>query len=224
MGRTRSFRAFTLVELLIGIGIIALLIGILLPTLARAQAQARSVACRSNLRQIAMAAQMYAQEQKVYVGYIATPLLDRKMALYPYLRQGKSNSDVSVTHIWHCPSNRNPDIEASYGFNANLNFAKLSRIRKWSETVAVVDGGILDTRQPTLITHCWPPSRLTGSNAVRPNPRHINQAVNVAMADGHVEAMQMVEPFYPGLPGQWFGNGVTDPTDPEYKDHLWDLR
>jgi len=57
-------RAFTLVELLVVIGIIALLVAILLPALNQAREQARRVICTSNVRQLTAAWLMYANEHK----------------------------------------------------------------------------------------------------------------------------------------------------------------
>ena len=54
-------KAFTLIELLVVIAIIALLLGILMPALARTRSQAKSLFCMNNLRQMALAADAYTQ-------------------------------------------------------------------------------------------------------------------------------------------------------------------
>jgi len=71
----RERRGFTLIELLVVMVIIALLVGLLLPALARAKEEARKTQCRSNLRQIGLAIEMYANDNGGYM-----PGLDGSMA------------------------------------------------------------------------------------------------------------------------------------------------
>src|SRR5262245_66042620 len=58
----RYGRAFTFLDLLVSMAVIAVLIGILLPTLASVNETARRVACQSNIRQIGLGVVMYADD------------------------------------------------------------------------------------------------------------------------------------------------------------------
>jgi prepilin-type N-terminal cleavage/methylation domain-containing protein len=64
MSHAHRTRGFTLVELLVVIGIIALLISILLPSLNRARETANRVKCGSNMRQVGQAMLLYANENR----------------------------------------------------------------------------------------------------------------------------------------------------------------
>ncbi len=85
--RKPSVKAFTLVELLVVIGIIALLVSILLPALMTARRQANTVQCAANLRQVCTALLTYASEYKgAFPPYITNPFTN---TWYDYDRAGK---------------------------------------------------------------------------------------------------------------------------------------
>ncbi len=76
MNRRSRHLGFTLIELLVVIAIIIVLISILVPALANAREQSKSIYCRTNLRQFAQAAHIYALENQEYLplGYLPNPV------------------------------------------------------------------------------------------------------------------------------------------------------
>ncbi len=92
--------AFSLIELLVVMGILGILAGMLLPVLSNMVERRRRVVCVNNLSQIAKATQVYANENDGY----APNMLLATHGLLPYL-QLKSVDDLNNTrHVFYCPS------------------------------------------------------------------------------------------------------------------------
>lgn len=120
---SEQLAAFTLVELLVVIGIIAVLIGILIPTLGRARESAKRTTCASQLRQLVAGCVMYQNENKIYParcfvpafgGTFPTAITSRLMNdIGKYLRLQTVNDQMSLDQLpqfFVCPFRRDLEL------------------------------------------------------------------------------------------------------------------
>lgn len=188
--KSRPWRAFTLIEVLVVIGIIAILAGMLLPALSRAKSRAVATKCRCNLQQLGIGCCMY-------VGDNADNLPETshqgaswigKLAIY------------GITNIYRCPLDTNQFRIASYAVNdyltpnpfgsPQLNFSKLASIVSPSATLHATEttgdyGSSDHFHFADTASGGFTPKSFASQVAVT---RH-DQRANYLHADGHVESL-----------------------------------
>jgi prepilin-type N-terminal cleavage/methylation domain-containing protein/prepilin-type processing-associated H-X9-DG protein len=112
-------RGFTLIELLVVIAIIALLMAILMPALQRVRKQAKGIVCKSNMRQIGIAANLYAEEYEMRVprGLAGGTGKAWFQLFMPFLAQKPIGSDYRTVDIYRCPSYPDKEQTVCYVIN-----------------------------------------------------------------------------------------------------------
>ncbi len=131
----RAVRAFTLIELLVVIAILGMLAGLLLPAFARAKDKARDTVCINNLKQLAVAVSLYADDHAGRIPVAerqpSNPVIPTKPlpricdVLAPYL--------ANTSNVFQCPKDtlppqRFPVEGSSYEWNYTFNGEPLNSL------------------------------------------------------------------------------------------------
>ncbi|MBI4023391.1 MAG: type II secretion system protein [Verrucomicrobia bacterium] len=207
-------RAFTLIELLVVVAIISILAALLMPALRNARDRAKQIYCINNLKQLAVAVFLYANEA------------DGKFPLVWYNGEGpwawKLTAYVKNTKLYNCPSNpipydgygAAPPWCLSYGLNAWLNTFDgggtpidgigLAQVARSAETIMLIDHyrydatcspGALGWMDPSIVDATahgnlvgWYPALASIGKRLRGFDLH-GAVGNVCFVDGHVSAL-----------------------------------
>ena len=180
---TRSRRAFTLVELLVVIGIIAVLVGILLPTLSRAREAANKTKCLANLRTLGQAMTMYANNSKSWLPNMNPPNTVNDPARTTEVLVGLNRDHIRAAETFWCPSDQDPvpakietaDYDAPNSARTSYDFYSVWWMPEFGPKVTKVKDAPI----------AWD---LNGGNPLLgPRQNHGRKGGNVVFSDGHGE-------------------------------------
>ncbi|MEO6434789.1 MAG: type II secretion system protein [Tepidisphaeraceae bacterium] len=190
-GKPIRLAAFTLIELLVVIGIIALLVGILLPVLSRAREQSKRTACLANLRTIGQAMIMYANANRDRLPNGNPPQAVDPEEMLGEVLVALNRDYVRAPASFHCPGDDDPipaKIETGDWMKPNSARVSYDFFSIWLEG----DKGpkLFKLNRASKLQELAPLAwDLNVDPSMKPDEWH-NHGVkggNVAFADGHVE-------------------------------------
>jgi general secretion pathway protein G len=219
---------FTIIELLVVIGIAAVLLGLLLPALSSVRRSAGGLTCESNLRQWAMAMILYANDNNGYLArrgqgvgptYLVTRPTDWFNALPPMMKmQPYMNLATAGTiphppsgSVWICPEAADMAGPYYWSFAMNMGLSVWEANQNNGQPDKLTSVGnlsvmVLFTDAPGNYCSVFPSEYAGGYNPV---PRHRNNTLNICFLDGHVQ------PY----PGSYIGVGTGLPVLPDVVWH-----
>ena len=198
-----STSAFTLVELLVVLAIIAILASLLLPATSRAKARAYNTVCVSNLRQLGSATRLYTEDNENRLPsaeILPTMPIDPQKPLSRICDvlaryAGKAASTNSVT-VFKCPSDKESLFAtegSSYEWNSELNGHRMDETGSKAVhimKVVVLNGDVLQTSGTNMVLRFPPETTPLLIDYEDFHPRPPKPGKNVVFMDGHVAPLE----------------------------------
>jgi prepilin-type N-terminal cleavage/methylation domain-containing protein len=215
--------AFTLIELLVVIAIIAILAALLLPVLSRAKDAGRGAQCTSDHRQIALAWQMYCDDNSDQlcavtnwvVGDMSNPLDSTNAQLLVDPNQSLFAAYITTAAIYKCPADGTTNVR-SVSMNLRMNndsvfwmagggtnyetFTKLRQIQVPAQIFVILDERSDTINDRSFCVDMSNTGNADGNGAVNPywlidypGDYHIESG-RLSFADGHVESHRWLDP------------------------------
>jgi prepilin-type N-terminal cleavage/methylation domain-containing protein/prepilin-type processing-associated H-X9-DG protein len=218
--RPRHQSAFTLIELLVTVGIIAMLIGLLLPAINSARRAAQKAECATNMHKLTSAWAQYANVNRGalvlagFSGHWSNQPYDGQILAMSWIATGSDTDQIRKGAIWpftqsiriyKCPGDPGEPLR-SYAANVFVsgplgevawkqdawgpNISRLEQIRNASETV-----WLIEEASPTQLGFIIPP---LGDQWLNKPAAFHRDGLNLSFTDGHVEYYRFADGKKPG--------------------------
>jgi len=170
--------AFTLIELLATIAIIAILAALILPALGRAKESGRATVCKGNLHQIGLALQIYVEENKNHMPAMYDQLADTNLQTNSVAINNVLSNQLGSLQVLFCPSDNAQVFQqtgSSYSWNNLVNGQDADHLQVFATAFPLTKIPLVYDKQ--------------SFHAVLGSKR----AVNYLYADGHIKNLLILD-------------------------------